>query len=59
MRLGIVATEAPPQIGGLQEYASQLAAHLSHSVDVTCLVRADSRLDVHGGRCRALPTRMT
>jgi glycosyltransferase involved in cell wall biosynthesis len=56
VKLGIVATEAPPQIGGMQEYASQLAAHLSHSVDVTCLVGVDSHLDVDGGRCRAVLT---
>jgi hypothetical protein len=40
----------------MQEYASHLAAHLSRSADVTCLVGTNSHLDVRGGRCEAVLT---
>ena len=57
MKLGIAATEAPPHLGGMEEYASHLTAHLSRRHEVTCLVREGCSLDVPGGRCSAVLTR--
>jgi glycosyltransferase involved in cell wall biosynthesis len=57
VKLGIAATEAPPHLGGMEEYASHLIVHLSRRHEVTCLVREHCSLDVQGGRCSAVLTR--
>lgn len=56
MRLALIAYEVPPEIGGMQEYAAQLAAHLSQLVDLTCVVRVGRHLSGRGARCEQVLT---